>query len=412
MNCAPIAVLHFTTTEVRSGVEEHILLLLRHLDRKYFRLLLVCPPQLVARYGSDLPTDVELMPICFQKITQLDAARRFAQVLRKQKVDILHSHMFQSSRLASPIGRMCGVALIVETPHVREGWRHGWIKKRYVVDRALSRFVDKYIAVSDANARYLTQHKGLPSEKITVIRNGCDLGRFDPTYEAPQGLRRALGFDKNDAVLVVIGRLEPQKGHRVLLDALAEVRRAFPEIRLVCVGDGSLRSDLEKQVENLCLQNAVRFVGYQSDIRDWLAVADFTVLPSLYEGLPLAAIESLAAGRPVVASAVYGTPEVVINEKTGLTVPPGNVDLLAQAILRMLREPQLRVELAHGGRYWVMGHFSQEQQVQGTQEFYVEAWEQSVRKRERRFSMAEGETGIVLNRLPFIRPATRDFEKR
>jgi glycosyltransferase involved in cell wall biosynthesis len=240
----------------------------------------------------------------------------------------------------------------------------------------VGRCVDYYIAVSEANARYLTEEKGLPGRKIIVIWNGIDLTRFNPTHPAPLDIKRSIGFDDSDPLLLVVGRLEPQKGHHVLLQALPAVCQEFPRARLVCIGEGALRSELEGKARSLGLEGSVRFTGYQSNIPDWLAAADVTVLPSFYEGLPITAIECLAAGKPMVATSVDGTPEVVVNEKTGLTVPPGNADHLAAAICRFLREPELRRRLGTAGRRWVEEHFSLERQIFKTQELYLRAWEQ------------------------------------
>jgi len=369
-------VLHFSNEFVRGGAEEHMLTLLRGLDRKYFRLHLVCTPQCAERLQPDLPADVELLTLCLQKPSQMAAALRLAQILRKCRAQILHSHMFYASLFASPIGWMCRVPVVLETPHVREAWRHGWLKGRFVVDRWVGRCVDYYIAVSEANARYLTEEKGLPGRKIIVIWNGIDLTRFNPTHPAPLDIKRSIGFDDSDPLLLVVGRLEPQKGHHVLLQALPAVCQEFPRARLVCIGEGALRSELEGKARSLGLEGSVRFTGYQSNIPDWLAAADVTVLPSFYEGLPITAIECLAAGKPMVATSVDGTPEVVVNEKTGLTVPPGNADHLAAAICRFLREPELRRRLGTAGRRWVEEHFSLERQIFKTQELYLRAWEQ------------------------------------
>ncbi|HEX7785626.1 MAG TPA: glycosyltransferase family 4 protein, partial [Methylomirabilota bacterium] len=223
------------------------------------------------------------------------------------------------------------------------------------------------------NARYLVEEKRLPAEKVVLIYHGDDLKRFDPDRRAPAGLRQGLGFGESDPVLIVLGRLEPQKGHAVLLEALPEIRREFPLVRLVCVGEGSNRSALEDHAARLGLEPTVRFVGHQSNVADWLALGDVTVLPSFFEGLPLVPMESLAAGRPVVASAVDGTPEIVISGKTGLTVPPGDAAALAGAVCTMLRDPALRRDLARAGREWVLEHFTEERLVERTQEFYVSA---------------------------------------
>lgn len=375
MKNRPISVLLFSNAAVRAGAEEHILTLLQGLDRKVFRLSLVCPEVLAEKLLPDLPEDVELVPLYLDKLTQVVAALRLAQVLRRRQVDILHSHMFRASLFASPVGWLCRVPVILETPHLRESWRHGWLKGRFVVDRWVGRFVDYYIAVSEANARYLVQQKGLPAEKITVIRPGSDLRRFDASRPAPVGLRNSLGFAEDDPVLIVAGRLEPQKGHRVLLDALPSVLREFPRTRLVCLSEGSLRAELERQVDHLGLKGAVRFVGYQPDVRDWLALADLSVLPSFYEGLPLAAVESLAMEKPVVATAVDGTPEVVLDGKSGFVVPPGNPARLAEAICRLLRDPELRQHMGRAGRQWTLECLSQERLLQETTALYLRAWE-------------------------------------
>ncbi len=364
-----ISVLYFSNTLARGGAEEHILTLLRGLDRSRFRAHLACTPEVAEKMRPDVPTDVDLIPLRLRRPGDLGAARALGRILRERHVDVLHSHLFYSSLFASPIGKLCRVPLVVETPHVREHWRQG-LKSRYVVDRFAGRFVDQYIAVSEANRRYLIEEKGLPAEKIVVIHNGSDVARFNPHRQAPAPLRRSLGFGEDDPVLVVVGRLEPQKGHRVLLEALPAVRREFPSARLVCVGEGALRGDLERQAAELGLAGSVHFVGQQANVEDWLALADLTVLPSFYEGLPLAAIESLAAGKPMVATAVDGTPEVIVDGTTGLTVPAGEPAPLARAICRLLGDPRLRERLGGAGREWVLERFNQDRQIQRTETLY------------------------------------------
>jgi glycosyltransferase involved in cell wall biosynthesis len=372
----PVSVLHFSNSPVRGGAEEHILTLLGGLDRKYFRLHLVCPPETAARLQHDLPSDVELIPLTLSRPTQVASAFRLACLLRERQVKILHSHQFYSSLFASPIGGICRVPVIIETPHLRESWRTGRIKSSFAVDRAVGRFVDYYIAVSNSNARYLVESKRLPPKKVIVIHNGCDLRRFDSLRHSGNAVRGGLGLSESDPMVVVVGRLEAQKGHRVLLDAFVQVCAEFPEACLVCVGEGSLRGELEKQTAELGLAEAVRFVGFQSNVPDWLAAADLMVLPSFYEGLPIVAVESLAAARPVVATAVDGTPEVVLDGKTGLTVPPGDAGALSAALCRLLRDADLRQRMGQEGRRWVAENFTRERQIQRTQDLYLHALEQ------------------------------------
>jgi glycosyltransferase involved in cell wall biosynthesis len=367
----PLSILFFSNSFGRGGAEEHILTLLRGLDRSLFRPHLACTPEVAELLKADLPCDVDVTTLRLRSPRHLGEARRLAGLVRSGGVDILHSHLFYASVFASPIGRLCRVPAIIETPHVREHWRRGWLKGRFVVDRLVGRCVDRYIAVSEANARYLIETKRIPSRKVTVIRNGCDTHRFDPWREPPAALRPGLGFGALDPVLVVLGRLEPQKGHSVLLRALPAVVDRFPTVRVICLGEGSLRQELEAQTERLGLAGTVRFVGFQADVRGWLALADLTILPSLWEGLPLAAIESLAAGRPVVATAVDGTPEVVWDGYTGLTVPPGEAAPLASAICTLLAQPDERRRLGLAGHRLVTEHFHASRQIRQTEDLYL-----------------------------------------
>lgn len=383
MNPKPISIMMFSNATVRAGAEEHILELLRGLDRRQFQLHLACPEVLLTQYGKDIPEDVHVTPILLDRLFDMRGAIRLALTLRNQKIGILHCHMFRAGLFASPIGRICRVPVILETTHVRETWRKGWFKSKFVVDRAVGHLIDRYIAVSEANSKYLIEEKRIPARKVTVIQNGCSMDRVDPKKAHPEGIRESLGFSKSDIVLIVMARLEPQKGHKILLQALSTVRAEFPNIRLICLGTGALKDELNSLARELKLNEIVRFVGFQTNVADWLAVADIGVLPSFYEGLPLTAVETLAAGLPLVATAVDGTPEVVLDGKTGLLVPPGDPAAMAGAIRQLVRQSELRQKLAKAGREWVFQRFTIERQVEQTSNLYLSEWQRYSRSRAR-----------------------------
>jgi L-malate glycosyltransferase len=370
MKSREIAALLFTGNRVRYGAEEHMLTLLRELPRPLFRFHMVCPPELAEKIRGDLPADVELIELSLNSSMCARDILAFAKILKTRHIDILHSHMSFSSRFASPIGWACGVPAILETTHVAENWRHGWLKSNYLPDRAFGYFVNIFIAVSEANARYLINQKGLPPEKVVVIRNGCDLNRFTVLRDTRVAMRKDMGLQEDTPTLIVPARLEPQKGHSVLLDAVPLIRHEFPTLQVLCLGEGSLGKDLEARVLQLGLQQTVRFLGFQSNMNDWFAMGDLTVLSSFYEGLPLVAIESLASSRAVVATAVDGTPEVVVDGISGKTVPPGQSAALAEAICDLLRQPALIEKLGRQGRDLVQREFNQENQVQQTADLY------------------------------------------
>ena len=253
-----ISVLHFSNEFVRGGAEQHMLTLLCGLSRRYFDLHLVCTPQLAQLLKPDLPPDVEMLPLLLRKPWQLNVALELAEILRSRQVDILHSHIFYASLFASPVAWSCSVPIVIETPHVREYWRRGRFTSRYIVDRLVGHCVNRYIAVSEANGRYLAEEKGLPNQKISVIHNGSDLKRFHHVRCKSEGLRQKLGFRKEELILLVAGRLEPQKGHAVLLTALPFLwlqttgnqkdKLFFPKTELLSIFEPS---DLQRTMKSL-----------------------------------------------------------------------------------------------------------------------------------------------------------------
>jgi glycosyltransferase involved in cell wall biosynthesis len=375
----PIPLMLFSNATVRAGAEEVVLHLLRGLDRNLFRLHLACPPQLAGLLEADLPRDVELSLLSLDYLSDFRGAYTMAQCLRRHNIQILHSHMFRASLFASPIARLLGVPVILDTAHGREFWRTGW-KASFAIDRFVARQVHYSTAVSDATARYLIDQKRIPAGKVKVIRNGVELRSHPRTPELQSTLKRSLNVREDCPLLIVIGRLEPQKGHRFLLEAMPSIRQQFPTVQLVCLGEGSLRRELERMVDTLQLAGSIRFLGYDPDVSRWFAGADLSILPSLYEGLPMAALESLAAECPIVATAVDGTPEIVVHEKTGLLVPPRDPQQLANAVLQMLHHPERARKMAARGRKHVLEEFSVQQMVHRTEILYLQAWREYLEK--------------------------------
>jgi glycosyltransferase involved in cell wall biosynthesis len=369
-----IPLVFFSNSQERGGAEEHVLTLLRGLSREHFQFHLVCPPIVARAVESDLPKDVEVAEIDLCSPKHVGAAGKLFSYLRKTKAEILHSHLFYASFFASPVGKLARVPVVIETPHVREQWRKGW-KASYRIDRFAGKFVDHYIAVSAANKKYLVEEKKLPAQKISVILNGSDLRKFSH-YSPSLNLRAQLGIGSNNPVVLVPARLAPQKGHTFLLDAAPSIVEAFPSVRFVCLGDGELKTELMGKADRLGVAPNFLWLGFQNNMPEWYAFADVVALPSLFEGLPLAMIEALASGRAAVATAVDGTPEIVVNERTGLLVAPGNPQQLSAAIVRMLSDASLRKRLGDAGVQWVTDNFSDARQIAATEELYLDLVEQ------------------------------------
>lgn len=362
-----LKVAFFLNTSVRGGVEEQMLTLANGLDRARFEVSLVCPKDLLGMLESDLAHDVTTRDVTVRHWSDVSSVRRLASHFKDLAPDIVHSHLFLASMFGSTIAKITGVPLTVETCHVAEVWRTSWLKKSCLVDRYFSRYVDHFIAVSHAMQRYLVRAKKIQGGKITVVWNGRDLRAFSVTR------RGDFELDNPDGKLVVgvVGRLEPQKGHTHLIQAIPTILQQCPNAIFAFLGDGQLRSSLEEQCRRVGVTGAVRFLGYRRDVVGFLGSIDLFVLPSLFEGLPLAVIEASAAGLPIVATAVDGTPEVVIDGETGYLVPPAESEALGKSIVELLQNPARRKLLGSAAAKRAREHFDLAAQISATEKVYV-----------------------------------------
>lgn len=211
---------------------------------------------------------------------------------------------------------------------------------------------DLALAVSGPVAELGVRDYGMEASRVRVLHNAIDLDRFSvPRTEARPRLLRELGLVEPAGLIGMIGRLAPMKGHRFMIEALRKIKRERPEAHLLIVGEGGLRRSLEAKVADLDLGGSVTFAGQRNDIPELLAGLDLVAMPSISgEGLPYAAIEAIASGVPVVGYSTAGIPEVVPHERAGLLVQPGQVEPLANAIVRLLADERLRSTLSRGAR--------------------------------------------------------------
>lgn len=361
------------TSPARGGIEEVVLALLQRLDPADFTLALAAPAALLDAYASDLRgVAVDARAVQAESWLRVGEVRRLGEFVRRWRPDVVNPHLFRSTAIAAPLARWHGASAVVETYHGREGWRRGLVRGSFLPDRLVARSLDRAIAVSEAAADFLVRGKGYPAGKVVVVPNGRDLSRFAPGRDR-EAVRKELGLDGQTPLVGVVGRLEAQKGHAWLLDAWPEVLRDFPDARLLVVGDGSLREALEARARAASIAHGVRFTGFRTDVPRLLGALDVVVLPSLYEGMPLTAIEAGAMARPVVATAVDGTPEVVRDGETGLLVPPADAPALARAIATMLRDPDTASRMGRAARARALARFDLARQVEATAAVYREA---------------------------------------
>jgi len=264
------------------------------------------------------------------------AAVKVARLLRQHPVDVIHSHNTTALLFGVSGARLAGIRRAVHTDHSRVYPEQWHIR---LAEWLMVHAVEQVVAVSDSTALDLVQHIGVPPDRIQTILNGIDPGPFDNPVDS-RALRLELGLAPEQPVIGLAVRLASQKGLGVLLDAAALLRREFPGLQLAIAGEGDQRQLLEAQAAELGLGEVAHFLGVRHDVPDLLRMIDVYVLPSFWEGLPMGVLEAMAASRPIVATDVGGIGRAISHESSGLLVRPKDPQELADAIGRMLREPE------------------------------------------------------------------------
>jgi glycosyltransferase involved in cell wall biosynthesis len=264
-------------------------------------------------------------------------------------------------------------AALMQVPIIIDHW-HGFTRfnrKRRLICRVLGRFTDLSLAVSQGVRDYLLAQVGLDPAKVRVVANGVDIAAIDAARPGPL-VRRELGLPEDSPVIGLVGRLDHWgKGHRELFTAMAGLKERHA-VHALIVGGGRRMDEVQALAAGLGLAGQVHFLGPRRDVPDLLNAMDIFVLPSHGEGVSLALLEAMAAGKPVIATAVGGLPELVTEGKTGLLIPPRDAAALARALARLLSDPVLARQLGTNARAHVREHFSLDRLGREINEIYEE----------------------------------------
>jgi len=370
-----LSVLTFLSNFLIGGTERQVVNLVRGLDPTRFDLHMAC----FKRRGPLLEeVDRDAMAFSDYPIDTLASVRTLGQVLRLARytrargIDVVHSYGFYANVFAIPAARVGGARAVVAS--IRDTGDH-LTRRQRLLQRWACRAADHVLVNATAVKTQLVT-EGYDASRISVIRNGIDVSRFrraGQDHPERAGLRARLGLPASVPIVAVVARLNRLKGIEYFLDAAVSVARRFPGVRFLIVGDSisqAYRDELEAYAAARGLGDRVVFTGFRSDVPELLSEVAVSVLPSLSEGLSNVVLEAMAAGVPVVTTAVGGTPELVDDGVTGLLVAPRDSEALARGIGSLLDDPARRRRIGEAGRERVEERFSLEAMVRETERLY------------------------------------------
>jgi glycosyltransferase involved in cell wall biosynthesis len=354
-----LTILHTEASPGWGGQEIRILTEAWAFAKRGFRVMLACQP------GTPLVKEAQyeglpVRPVAMRGALDVMACWRLQRLMRAEGVDLVHTHSSIDAWLAGFAAKSLRLP-VVRSRHVSIPVK----RRRNFVYNALS---DRIISSGEAIREVLIKG-GVQAGKIVAIPAGVDVTRFHPGISG-EAIRRELNF--HGPVVGTVARFASSKGYGVLLQAILEILRQEPAAEFVWVGDGVGRETVSQEVAQAGLASKIRMTGFRDDVPALLAAMDVFVLPSIKsDGVPQVVIQALAMGRPVVASAVGGIPEVIQHEHTGVLVPPNDPAALAAAVVQVLRHGAQAAAWAETGRQLVETHYTLERMIDRTAAVYT-----------------------------------------
>lgn len=382
----PVRLVKFMTRFGLGGTERQVANLAARLDRERFDLRFAC----LMRWGEWVP-EIESRGISIDEypINRLYGfrtwarQRQFSRALVARRTQIMHSYNFYANVFSIPAARLARVPCVMAS--VRDLGVY-MTPAQCRVQRWACGLADLVLVNAEAIRTWLLD-QGLPARKLRVIHNGVDVGKFRLAIE-DHALRKELGIPQAAPLIVMIARLHPKKGTEYLLRAAPSILERFPDAHFVVVGeaylrdqndniwpDPSVRERLAARAAELGVSESMHFIGVRQDVPEILSTATISILPSLSEGLSNTLLESMAAGVPVVATHVGGTPEAIRDGRDGLLIRPGNVGDIVTAIRAILEDPVLARQLSVQGQERAMRSFSFDAMTRKTENTYLELLE-------------------------------------
>lgn len=357
-----LTILHSEASNGWGGQEIRILNEMLGMRRMGHEVLLATPPH-TSIYLRAIECGIETFPVSMDVPNFAPGVVYLSHLLRKRNVSIINTHSSRDSWIGSIAGRLAGVK-VLRTRHISSRLRNNFLTRL-----VYGRLCHGVITTGEFIKNQLVRELRIDPERIYPIPTGVDLETFDGA--TGDRVREELGVSGDAPVLGVAAVLRSWKGHLFLLGAMPEVVAAYPEVKLLVVGEGPMRRCIEREVERLDLQSTVILTGYREDIPEVVNAFDIGVLASYAsEGIPQFVLQAMAAGKPVIGTSVGGIPEVVIDGVTGLLVRPEDPESMGNAIRSLLGDHDRMKRMGEAGRSYVSERHSAGRMLDSLEKLY------------------------------------------
>ncbi|MCC7429768.1 glycosyltransferase family 4 protein [bacterium] len=304
---------------------------------------------------------------------------KIIKYLRKENPDIIHLNLKYSIIFGGLASKFCKIKSVLTTIRMHELWKleTGF---KFKVERLFVRFayskINKVICVAHSIKKFEEKIKVFNTKKLKVIHNGIDLSLYE-NLKPKTDLRKELGFDEKTKIILTVGRLDPMKGLQFLIEATPKILAKQPNTKVLIVGEGSYRNELENLIAKLKLEKDVFLVGLKTieEVQNFYQNSDIFVFPTLSEGLSNVLLESMINGLPVVATEIGGNCEIIENEKSGILIEPENSEQIAEKVCEILANPEKAKFLSENAQKRVREEFS----IQKTAKEYLKLYEQGLK---------------------------------
>lgn len=365
-----VKVLHVITRFDKGGAAENTLLTTLGLDKNKYEVVLIKGLSLESEMSVEERTSLDeglkqaelkgvkliTVPSLIRRINpilDLQALFSLYRIFLQEKPAIIHTHTSKAGILGRWASFFARVPIVVHTPHghIFYGY-HGKVKTKVfiLVEKVTAIITDRIIALTKREKEDHIQFNISKPDKFVVIHSGVNLEDFSKNFDNTEELKGDLGIPITDSIVGTVGRLVEIKGHRYLLDAARLVLNKMPNTTFLLIGDGYLMTELISHASAMGIENKVIFAGWRSDVPQLINTFDIFVLSSLNEGMGRVLVEAMAMGKPIVASDIGGIPDLVKDGANGILFPPRDVDAMAEAILKLLLDRELRRKMGNEGK--------------------------------------------------------------